>query len=130
MRRRARGFTLLEVIIALALLVTVIIASWSLLCSGQRNERFLWDEFAASELALSSLERATSADVLELTPNDGRPLVDALNPQLPELKVTLYVTPVAERKDLRDVRVTVAWTDNSTHIQRTLERAARKRVSP
>ena len=127
--RDAKGFTLLEVIIALGLLVTVLAASWSLLRSGQRNERFLWDEFAASELALSSLERATAADVLELTPNEGRAL-EARNPQLPELKVTLFLTPVAGRADLRDVRVSVAWTDNSTHEPRTLERAARKRVSP
>ncbi len=127
--QRANGYTLLEVIIALGLLVTVLAASWSLLRSGQRNERFLWDEFTASELALSNLERAIAADVLELTPSDGR-VIDTLNPQLPELKITLFVTSSAERKDLRDIRVTVAWTDNSTHATRTLERAARKRVSP
>ena len=127
MRTSTRGFTLLEVVIALTLLVTVLAASWTLLSSAQRNEHFMWDEFAA----VSQLERVCAREKLDATPTSGSALsADLHDSKLPELTVTLFVTAAADRADLQDVRVAVAWLDASTHAPRSLERTARRRVSP
>lgn len=130
MRRHSRGFTLIEVTIALTLLVTVLAASWTLLSGAQRNERMLWDEFSANELAVSQLERATSSRTLEITPVAGSPveIADA-NPDLPQVTMTQFVTAVDERPELVDVRVLIAWNDAATHSSRSLERTMRMRIS-
>lgn len=131
MRTRARGFTLLEVVIALTLLVTVLAASWTLLGSAQRNEHVLWDEFTANELAISQLERVCARRTLETTPVNGQVLnVEPGESQLPELKMTLFVANAPNTALLADVRVVVAWQDSSTHTPRSLERSTRRRVLP
>jgi prepilin-type N-terminal cleavage/methylation domain-containing protein len=130
MQTRAHGFTLIEVTIALTLLVTVLAASWTVLSGAQRNERLLWDEFLASELAVSQLERTTAAKSCVLTPPAGTVLeISDAHPDLADLKVTLIATAVDQRSDLVEIRVIVAWTEATMHATSSLERSTRMRTS-
>src|SRR5438105_517514 len=61
---RQRGFTLLELSVALAILLTTLIATWSVIGGARRNERAMWDELLAAELAASALEQASAAEQL------------------------------------------------------------------
>jgi hypothetical protein len=125
----------LELSIALALLVVAMMAAWSVIGGARRNERMLWDELTANELATSVLEQTYAGDPPELTPSDGR-VVSApksATPILPELKITLFVTAVAGRDDLCEVKAHVSWQAEPSAggpRERVVERSMTLRKGP
>jgi type II secretory pathway pseudopilin PulG len=134
---RCRGFTILEVCIALALLVTALVAAWAAVAGANRNQRRFWDELAAAELATSVLEEAFTAERCEPTPPEGRPVAVAASPRQaapllpPEMQAVLHVQPVAGREDLLELRAKVTWRPaNATvgELPSTLERTVTRRA--
>ena len=136
---RRRGFTILEVSIALALLVTALVAAWAAVAGANRNQRRFWDELAAAELAASVLEEAFAADRCEPTPPEGRPAAVAALPGQaapvlpPEMQAVLHVRPAAGREELLELRVKVTWRaanasagEGLATMERALTRRARR----
>ena len=106
------GFTLLEVCIAIALLITAILGGWSLVAKANAHQQFLWDEWIAHELAASALETTTAEKELPLTPPQGR-VFDFTTAQKyplpPETKIVLYVESVPDSKVMLELRAVVTW---------------------
>jgi len=134
--RRARGFTLLEMVFAFGLLVIAITASSVLVASLGRHQAVLWEDAIAGELALSVLEQAMAEPRLDPTPPQGRTIVVAPGPGgtplLPEIQAVLLVRSVPERTDVVDVSAKVIWrcagiTSSGDH--KTIERTTRRRVT-
>jgi type II secretory pathway pseudopilin PulG len=130
---RAGGYTLIELGVALAILMTVLLASWSVIGGARRNERALWDELVASQLATSVLERACAEEKLNATPSEGCSVdFSSLHGTqiLPELKVTLFVSGTGDQDDLCDLKAVVTWQSEPSAgepITRRLEQTIRTR---
>lgn len=125
-----RGFTILEVSIALAILVTALAATWSVVFQANRHQRALWEEWTAHELAVSALEDAGGTGVVAFTPPDGRPFEfrELACEPLSGLRMVLHVRPTPERRDLCDLQVVVSWQPQGGGTERKLERTARRRL--
>ena len=136
---RRPGFTILEVCIALALLVTALVAAWAAVAGANRNQRRFWDELAAAELAAAVLEEAFAAERCEPTPPEGRLVAVAALPAQaapllpPEMQAVLYVRPATQREDLLELRVRVTWRaanasagEGLASLERALTRRARR----
>ncbi len=137
MTRRPRGFTLLELTIAFAVLVTGIVGAWGAAFAAQRHQRLLWDELAAQELAVSALETAFADGDLKPTPPAGRPVtfpasgIAGTAPNLLEFQVLLHVALVPENNALYEIRAIVTWAHPLASPgldPRRLERSLRRRV--
>lgn len=65
-----RGFTLLESLIALAVMALLVSVAWSISMNALRDSRFLWREFMAAQIA----ENAANALLLKHSFPDLRPV--------------------------------------------------------
>jgi hypothetical protein len=130
---RCRGFTLFEIWIACVVFFTLVVATSLVLANAHRHEEALWDELLAEEWAVSVLEQALAAEHCAATLPEGLTVsLSQVGPQetiaLPEAKVILRVTPVAESSGLMSLRAVVSW--NRDGQIRTLERAVKRRATP
>ena len=91
-----RAFTLIEMVFALGILVTLLASVAALNSRFDARQRQLWEEFTANELATTVLERTLAAGPLEATPEEGRVIAfETLAPggaaPLPDLKLSVQV---------------------------------------
>lgn len=106
-----RGFTLIEISVALAILAIVLTASASYIQHLRANDAQQWDEFCAHELAVSVLQeiRASPPEVGESDFKLAGPASEKLSTTLPDAKIRVHVTPAGEKAELLEARVVVTW---------------------
>ncbi|HYG77485.1 MAG TPA: hypothetical protein VEK08_20930 [Planctomycetota bacterium] len=133
-----RGFTLLEMGIALGVLLTALIAASVLIHAAGRHQRLVWQDAIAAELATSTLEKALADPDLQPTPVAGKAIT--IQPPgranssevLPGVRAVLHVTALAGRTDLLHIRAVVSWTcaDSGESTDRSVERISLRRAKP
>jgi len=128
--KRNGGFTLIEIIMALALLAIVLSASTSYIQQSRADDASHWEEFCAHELALSVLHELRSS-----APTPGEetefklsgPASEHLATTLADSKIHIRVIPAAGNPSLKEARVVVSWMPSISRgstRRATLERRA------
>ena len=102
------GWTLIELCVALAILISAVVGVWSMIASSRRTAEQLWGELAAQELAVSLVERAIASGALEPTPPEGR-RITLEGPDRPTGHALLHIRACPNRPELLEVRAVVLW---------------------
>lgn len=111
MRVNRRGFTLLEVSIAAAILVITVAGAWAMSRTANVSQQFLWEEWIAHELAISILENACAEGLVRPEPNRSCSIKQGHSgyaEALGDLEATLHIEP-ANSDDLVELRAEVSW---------------------
>ena len=99
--RSARGVTLIEVIVAVALLAIIALGLTTTLISAQQTLRVSEQWMRATQLAAEGLEQSRAGHSLTAVP-DG-------------FTRSVLVTPWNNHAGLRRLEVTVSWDDGAPH---------------
>lgn len=110
-RSRAAGFTLVELILALALLVVFFAVFTPLLLAVAQERRFSAQQQAALQHAGNVLERATALpwDALSTAAAADWPLPQSVRDVLPNAEQEIRVTVDPDDPAAKRVQVTVRW---------------------
>ena len=133
--RRARGFSLLELGVALMVLLVAICIAGSALAQATVHDRMLQRRLAAREAVMIGLERVRAMDASAL-PKVGQTIDFPLPPEsarrLPKTTGRLTVSPVENEAALLRVRieVTIPGTKEVESGEALLRVAVRAEVKP
>jgi type II secretory pathway component PulJ len=108
LEERFKGFTLLEAAIASGLLAAVAIvflSIWTMMAAGIQSQRLI----TAHHIASSKIEKLRQTAFAAL-PGSG-PFSDPMLNELPASSATLAISDYRGVADMRQVRVTVSWTE-------------------
>lgn len=126
--RRRRGFTLLEMFVAGALLVTLLMVCVQMLQATASQHRETRRHQAAVQAAANVMERlmARSYDGLTSEAVADTPLSAEVLQVLPDAKLEILVVPQTEPVDAKRVTVLVRWPDRAGRPEQTVRLAAWK----
>jgi prepilin-type N-terminal cleavage/methylation domain-containing protein len=131
-----RGFTLIEVSFALAMLTIVVGAAFMIAHVSNRHQSITWDELVAGEYANSLIEHILSENICMPTQPSGRSVDEMFNEKdskLFQLAAVLNVTHAINNPEFVDVRVTITWRRTESPLEgqvMRVERSVRRRVKP
>jgi prepilin-type N-terminal cleavage/methylation domain-containing protein len=103
-----RGFTLIELSLACAILTIAFLGAWAFVSNAQRHQRMLWEELVAHELAVAVVEREWARSSLAPTPAEGRS-VHVEGTDLADVQAVLHILTVPGSKGTLAVKAIVTW---------------------
>lgn len=108
-----RGFTIIEVVVAAAILTTLAVVCAQMLAASARQNRMLQDRRAAMNEAANVMERLFVQSWSELTPDSAAQatLGEDFRQALPGGRLSVEVNTAANRPEARQIVVRIEWTD-------------------
>lgn len=121
-----KGFTLIEVIIAISVLAIGIVGVLYMFPTGIQIARSSWMSTIATELAQIKMEENLSKLYVDISPETKKPLSFPLNAYFREVEVTCFdpngtgVSPDCSDPDgtgIKKIKVTVSWGTPTKEIE-------------
>jgi len=125
-----RGYIMIEVCVVLAMLMSLVVIVALVISGSNRQQTMMWDEFVASELAVSALEHRRSGSPIA-TGTAGDPVEELkIVPEVLPGVSTRVVIQTAPEQGVFYERAIVSWQRSASIGPLTVEREMVRRAAP